>query len=132
MRISDVGIMELSGMEFHAYHGCLESERKDGNTFIVDFKAEYFLKRAAATDNLEDAADYGRIYKIVKQEMSVPRNLLETVASGIVTAIYNEFPDSFQRIEITVSKQNPPVGGKCAWSRVSACWGKPGLEILRK
>lgn len=39
------GIIELEGMEFHAYHGCLEKERREGNTFIVDFHAETELKR---------------------------------------------------------------------------------------
>lgn len=122
MRISNVGVMELSGMEFHAYHGCLESERKEGNTFIVDFKAEYYIRKAAKSDDLKDAADYGQIYKIVEREMSVPCNLLETVAARTVKAIHNEFPHNFQRIKVTVSKQNPPVGGKCEWSRVTAGW----------
>ncbi len=27
-------------MVFHAFHGCLERERKEGNTFVVDFYAE--------------------------------------------------------------------------------------------
>ena len=40
MRISDIGIIELNGMEFHAYHGCFEKEREKGNLFVVDFKAE--------------------------------------------------------------------------------------------
>lgn len=127
MRISDVGIMELSGMEFHAYHGCLESEKKNGNTFVVDFKAEYFLKKAATSDKLEDAADYGKIFKIVEQQMNIPRNLLETVAANIVTEIRNEFPNYFQRIKVTVSKKNPPVEGNCAWSRVTACWNHPAF-----
>ena len=42
--------MELSGMEFHAFHGCLESEKKEGNLFVVDFKARYHLGAAARSD----------------------------------------------------------------------------------
>ena len=38
------GIIELEGMEFHAYHGCLEKERREGNTFLVDFHAETEFK----------------------------------------------------------------------------------------
>ena len=52
MRISDVGIMELSGMEFHAYHGCFEKERAEGNLFVVDFRAEYHFKTVWMTRSI--------------------------------------------------------------------------------
>lgn len=53
------GIIELEGMEFHAFHGCLEKERREGNTFLVDFHAETELKKAVKTDDLRETADYG-------------------------------------------------------------------------
>ena len=37
LKINDLGAIELLGMEFHANHGCLEEEKTNGNTFIVDF-----------------------------------------------------------------------------------------------
>ena len=33
-----IGIIELEGMEFHAFQGVLEHEKIEGNLFIVDFK----------------------------------------------------------------------------------------------
>lgn len=118
MRISDFGIMELEGMEFHAYHGCLESEKRDGNLFTVDFKCEYRIAKAAESDSLEDAIDYGRIYDIIKSEMEIPSDLLENVAARILKALCDEF--EFKSASVRVSKQNPPVSGKCKWSRVTA------------
>lgn len=82
MRISDTGIMELSGMEFHAFHGCLEQERLEGNRFVVDLKARYRLGKAAQSDDLADAYDYGRIYQIVAEQMQTPSMLLENVEIG--------------------------------------------------
>ena len=38
--IEKTGIIELEGMEFHAFHGVLESEKIEGNLFLVDFKGE--------------------------------------------------------------------------------------------
>ena len=67
MRISDVGIMELEGMEFHAYHGCFQKEREEGNLFVVDFKAQYHFKTAAKTDRLEETVDYGDVYKVIRE-----------------------------------------------------------------
>ena len=33
-----IGTIELEGMQFRAYHGCLETEKIAGNDFVVDFK----------------------------------------------------------------------------------------------
>ena len=42
-----IGIIELEGMEFKAYHGCLEQEKVRGNFFTVDFRGELDLSAAA-------------------------------------------------------------------------------------
>ena len=69
-------VIELEGMEFRAFHGCLEQERRDGNLFTVDFRGEIDLQRAAQSDDLADTADYGKIYDTVAAQMAVPSNLL--------------------------------------------------------
>lgn len=123
MCISDTGIIELEGMEFHAYHGCLESERLKGNLFIVDFLGETDLREAAESDRLDDTVNYGGVYDIVKKEMAAPSDLLEHVAGRIVRAIAAEFPQ-FCRFSIRVSKKNPPVDGPVQWSRVTLTYKK--------
>ena len=121
MRISDTCIIELEGMEFHAYHGCFEQERAKGNLFIVDFKGRYRFKQAAKSDKLEDAIDYGDVYKIVREEMEKPSNLIENVAWRISKAIQTEYP-AFEEFTVRLSKKNPPVGGACQWSRVTVSY----------
>ena len=115
--------IELTGMEFHAFHGCLEQERKEGNTFVVDFRGIMDGKKAAKTDDLNNTADYSKIYEIVAAQMAKPSNLLENVAGRIVDAIM-EADFGFWFVQVRVSKKNPPVGGRCSWSRVTATWGK--------
>lgn len=112
------GSIELCGMEFHSYHGCLEKERRKGARYLVDFRCTLDVSKAVQTDNLEDTLDYGRIYDIVSAQMAIPSNLLEHVAGRIVAAIAEEFPwlGSFS---IKVSKEKPPVSGKAAWSSVT-------------
>ena len=114
--------VELVGMEFHSYHGCLESERKEGNTFMVDFRGKASLKKAAKSDDLNDAQDYAEVYKIIATEMGKPSNLLENVAARIVDAI-NRSSLGFWFVQVRVSKKNPPVGGLCSWARVTATSG---------
>ncbi len=118
MCISDIGIIELEGMRFWAYHGCLESERCNGNLFLVDFRGELDMRKAAGSDNLDDTVNYGLVYDLVKEEMSVPSDLLENVAGRIVERIAERFPE-FARFSVRVSKRRPPVGGAVQWSRVT-------------
>ncbi len=112
------GTIELEGMEFKAFHGCLPQERREGNLFLVDFTGELDLTKAAESDSLEDTLDYGKIYDIVAEQMRIPSDLLENVAGRIVSAISNEFP-CLEDFSVRVSKRNPPVNGTAAWSRVT-------------
>ena len=41
-----IGVLELEGMEFRAYHGCLEREKIAGNDFVVDFRGELDMEAA--------------------------------------------------------------------------------------
>ncbi len=117
------GIIELDQMKFWAFHGCLETERKKGNLFLVDFKGETDITKASQSDNLEDTVNYAGIYDIVKAEMEIPSDLLEHVAGRIQRAIAAEFPE-FERFSVRVSKHNPPVEGPVEWSRVTIKYEK--------
>lgn len=112
------GTLELTGMEFHAYHGCLDFEKRDGNLFIVDFKGELDMSKAAISDSLEDTLDYGRLYDVINAEMAVHSDLLEHVTGRIINAIAGNFPE-LDNFSVSVSKQNPPVNGIVAWSKIT-------------
>jgi len=112
------GTIELIGMEFHSFHGCLPSEREQGARYLVDFLCEYPFGDAAQNDCLEDTLDYSAIYDIVAAQMAQPSNLLENVAWRIAQAIRKAFPD-IPSFKVSVAKENPPVGGPAAWAKVS-------------
>ncbi len=116
--MKNIGVIELEGMEFKAYHGCLEQEKVRGNSFTVDFRGELDLSAAAESDLLSDTLNYGEIYEIVADEMSIPSELLENVAARIVKAIEQKFPELVS-FSVRVSKKRPPVDGVAQWSRVT-------------
>lgn len=118
MTMKNIGVIELEGMEFKAYHGCLEQEKVRGNSFTVDFRGEMDLSAAAESDNLDDTVNYGDIYELIAYEMSVPSELLENVAGRIVKEIERNFPQ-FTSFSVRVSKKRPPVDGVAQWSRVT-------------
>ena len=113
-----IGTLELEGMQFRAYHGCLEREKIAGNDFVVDFRGELDMTAAAESDKLEDAVNYAHIYNVVAREMNQPSNLLEHVAGRIVKALAAEFPQ-FESFSVRVSKKRPPVDGIVHWSRIT-------------
>lgn len=113
-----VGKIELEGMEFKAYHGCLEQEKVRGNIFTVDFCGELDLSAAAENDDLNSTLNYSDIYDIVAEQMSIPSELLENVAGRILREIEMSFPQLIS-FSVRVSKKRPPVDGVAQWSRVT-------------
>ena len=103
--------IELKNMMFHARHGVLEQEKKVGNTFAVSLKLYVDLSIAGQSDRLEDTLNYAEVFEIVKKEMAVPSNLLEHVASRIIQAIRQAFPQ-IVKIQIRLAKLRPPVFGE--------------------
>lgn len=116
------GILELEGMEFHSFHGCLPHEKSTGNLYTVDFRAVLDMKAAAESDSLEDALDYGKVYEVIEREMDVHSDLLEHLSARIVNALAEAFPE-MEEFSVRVSKRRPPVRGVAAWSRVTMFHG---------
>ena len=103
--------IELKGMEFHSYIGHYDEEKDVGTDFKVDLIIETDCKTAGISDNLKDALDYQKIYKIVKTEMQNKCNLIENVCSRTIDTLLNNF-QSIENVKIKVSKMNPALGGK--------------------
>jgi dihydroneopterin aldolase len=109
-KILKMQYLELKGMNFHAYHGVLEQERKVGNSYTVDVKLYTDLKKGIASDNLAYTINYATVYEVIKKEMAIPSNLIEHVAGRIIERIRKNFPP-VERVEIRLAKKNPPFGG---------------------
>jgi dihydroneopterin aldolase len=106
-----MGIIEIEGMEFYAFHGHFEVEKVAGNRFLVNLLIEADCSKAALSDRLEDALDYQKAYRAVQQEMALPSDLLEHVAHRIIQRVKGEFPEA-SKVTVKVSKMNPPMGGQ--------------------
>ncbi len=106
-----MGLIQLEGMEFYAYHGCFKEERVAGNHFVIDLSIERDLSSAAQTDNLRDTLNYQEAYSLIKKEMVKKSYLLEHIAERILKALYAKF-QGIEKATVKVSKMNPPMGGK--------------------
>jgi dihydroneopterin aldolase len=104
------GSIEIENMEFYAFHGCYDTEKRVGNHFLVTLRLEADLSAAAGSDQMADTVDYLTVYGIVAGEMRTASNLLEHVAGRILEAVYARFPQLIGAT-VKVSKLAPPLGG---------------------
>lgn len=105
-----MNIVEVSGIEVYAYHGCMEEEARLGGKYIVDISIETDFSQSGQTDKLIDTIDYVEIRKIVVQEMSVRSKLIEHVGYRILAKFKEAFPGAIKS-RIKVRKLNPPIEG---------------------
>jgi 7,8-dihydroneopterin aldolase/epimerase/oxygenase len=106
-----MSMIAVEGMEFYAYHGCTEEEKKVGIHFQVDVLIDCNIDLPSETDNINDALNYQTVYQIVARQMLQTSNLLEHLGRRIKNELESTFPQA-KNIRVTVSKMNPPLGGK--------------------
>lgn len=106
-----MGIIEIEGMKFYAYHGHFAAEQVVGNNFEVNLRLEADCAAAAQSDNLDDALNYQAVYETVKEVMQIKSALLENVAKRILDTLYTRFPATL-KARVKISKMNPPMGGE--------------------
>ena len=108
----DKGYILLRDLRFHAFHGVLPQERLVGGNFVVDLRVGYPLAQAMTSDRVDDTLNYASLYALVEREMQQPSSLLEHVAGRIAQASAKTFPEALS-IDLTLTKQNPPMGADC-------------------
>ena len=99
--------IELSNLRFFAKHGLFEEEQKIGNAFEVDLFVSYD-PGAELIDELSETVNYASLYELLKTEMQKPRELLETFVMETTDLLHSTYP-SIKKIEISLSKLNPPI-----------------------
>lgn len=114
----------LKDLRFFAYHGVMEQEQKTGDYFICNLRLNFDYSSALRSDNIRETLDYGSVFEVVKREMAISSKLMEHVAGRICDALFSEFP-GIQEIEISVLKENPPIGADCGGAGVQFSLRRP-------
>ena len=103
--------IELTRMEFRAYHGCYDLEQQVGNRFTVDLVITAELGDAAERDDVTWTVNYLTVYETVRRQMGITQRTIERVAANIIEALYADFAQ-IRHVKCRVSKLAPPLGGK--------------------
>lgn len=99
--------IHLNNLQFHAYHGLYEEERKLGNNFEINITIQQ-RKVPAKITSLSETIDYSNVYQLVKKRMEQPTQLLETLAQEICVAILQNFLLA-DEVLFSIKKINPPI-----------------------
>lgn len=101
----------LEGLRFYAYHGVNPEERTLGQRFLVDVRVETDLRAAGQSDDLNETISYSAVYKRVRAIVEgEPRDLIETVAEEIASAVLTEFGRA-QAVTVTLRKPEVAIKG---------------------
>ncbi len=111
LKTTAMGLIQIEGMEFYAYHGCFKEEQIVGNRFLLDLSIETDLRKPAKSDSVKDTLNYQTAYSLIQTEMKKKSHLLENIADRILTALYNNFAE-IKWARIKISKMHPPMGGQ--------------------
>lgn len=100
--------IELRGLTIRGRHGVFEHERADGQDFVIDMTVWIDLAEAAASDELADTYDYGRLAQLAADIVAgPPRNLIETVGGEIADRVMDD--ERVHAVEVVVHKPRAPI-----------------------
>lgn len=105
-----LALIEITNMEFHAFHGCYKEEKIVGNKFVVDFEYECDVEYAAKHDSIQDTISYLDVYQIIKEQIMIKSDILENVAERALDSVVSKY-DKIETAKIKISKMTPPLGG---------------------
>jgi dihydroneopterin aldolase len=99
----------LTDIRIMGTHGVNPLEKILKQPFCISATIYLDLQAAAASDNIEDTADYGVFYHQIKNHAESSRyNLIEALAGGIADLLLEDA--RVEKVEVTVEKTQTRVG----------------------
>ena len=105
----DLDRITLRGVRARGFHGVFDSERAEGQEFVVDVDLGVVsVAKAAMTDELAHTADYGAVaQEVVSAVEGPPMNLIEKLAVLIAERCLAF--DHVRAVRVTVHKPQAPI-----------------------
>jgi dihydroneopterin aldolase len=100
----------LERMEFYAFHGYYDFERRIGNRFILDVIVDIDIINDP-DERISNTFNYEIIYEVCKRLMKRRYRLLESLAHDIGAELRNQ-EHSINGVMVRIEKINPGMGGK--------------------
>lgn len=99
----------LQGVAARGFHGVLDFEKHEGQTFVVDVTLELDLSEAGRSDDLSTTVSYAEVADDVVRRITGPGlDLIERLAEVIAADALRH--DRVDAVEVVVHKPEAPVG----------------------
>ena len=100
--------LKLTGIDFYAFHGCNDEEKKLGHRYVVNLEG-HIDGTAHLTDMVSDTVDYAEITSAVIELGSTSQcSLIEFLAKELCDHLLALYP-MITRLTIEVCKPLPPM-----------------------
>ncbi|MGI6609557.1 MAG: dihydroneopterin aldolase [Limnochordia bacterium] len=107
----DLDRLTLQGMLFHGTHGVYVEEARLGQRFELDVDLHTNADHAGMSDQLEDAINYGDVYRSVRGIVEGRRfRLIEALATAVARELLREFL-TLEAVTVRVRKPHAPING---------------------
>lgn len=100
--------LTLTGLRAFGHHGVFESERSEGQEFVIDVSVWLDTRAAAGGDDLAETINYGELAELIVSVVeNDPVDLIETVADRIAVLVLEQ--PLAASVEVTLHKPSAPV-----------------------
>ncbi len=103
-------VLKIKDLAIFAHHGVYERETTIGQNFLVSATLEGEFLKAAKSDDIEKAVDYGKVCHFMHAYFtSRTYKLLETAADNMAREVLIQFP-LIKGITLEIKKPEAPIG----------------------
>lgn len=118
--------ISLCDLRFYAFHGVMEQEATVGNEFQVDVEltissSELEMMVSTGEEDLAKTISYADVFDVIKTEMTIKSQLLETVAIRIANNLQSSFPRILSG-KVIIKKLAPPIPSCNGSAAVTYLW----------
>ncbi len=106
--------ISLKKIKSKGFHGIHEHEKTEGNFFITDVDLYIPYKKI---EHIEQTIDYSIVAAIIKEELDIPTELLESLADRIVTRLMDNYSE-LTKVKLCIRKLQPDVVVQAKCSQV--------------
>ncbi|MCH6255263.1 dihydroneopterin aldolase [Puniceicoccaceae bacterium K14] len=101
----------LKGVRLFGRIGVFDSEKANGQFFVIDITLHTSLRDAGKTDNLEKTVSYADVFEDAKKLMDeMTCDLVETYAENLSDLLFEKY-EKVNRIAICIGKPDAPIEG---------------------
>ncbi len=99
----------IKNLALKAYHGVLQEEKDNGQTFILDIIAYLDLTNARLSDDLNDTENYAEMIGTIKAVfLGEKNNLIERAAERVAESLLKKYK-TLESVTIVLKKPEAPI-----------------------